>query len=321
MKSILCLLVWGLTLATNVSPAAPADFPKKPIRIIVPVAGGTGATVARLLGQEFTRAWGKPVVIFPLPGAGASIAADRVAKAEPDGYTLGLLPENGLLVRPVLYKVGYDPVKDFAPVSQVTMQPLVLVVNNGIAARSVEELVKLAKARPGELTYGINSSGTAPHIAGELLKSRAGIDIRHIPYKTGALAIPDLLSGRVAMLIYAQAPLLRMVRDGKMRAIAVTSPQRSRAIPDIPTLAESGYPGFDVTVWYGLLAPAQTPRAIVSKVHGETVRALKLPDLRARLNSIGLEAIGNSPEEFAEIIKSGLAKWAKVIRASGIKPD
>jgi len=319
MKPILIVLLSAL--AINVSPAAPADYPKKPIRIIVPVAGGTGATVARILGQEFTRAWGKPVVIFPLPGAGASIAADRVAKADPDGYTLGLLPETPLVVRPALYKVGYDPVKDFAPVSQVTMQPLVLVVNNSVPARSVEELVKLAKARPGELTYGITSSGTVPHIAGEMLKSRAGIDIRHIPYKTGALAIPDLFGGRVTMLIFARAPLLRLVRDGKVRAIAVTSLRRSPATPEIPTIAESGYPGFDVTVWYGLLAPARTPRAIVGKLHGETVRVLKLPDLRAKLDAIGLEAIGNSPGEFAEVIKSGRAKWAKVITTSGIKPD
>jgi len=322
MKSILCLLAGLLALVSPVNSAAQANYPRKPIRIILGFPpGGTSDTVARILGQELTRAWGKPVVIFQLPGAAGSIAADRVAKAEPDGYTLGFFGETPLVIRPALYKVGYDAVKDFAPVSQITVQPIMLVVHNSVPVRSVQDLIKLAKARPGELTFATSGSGSAAHIAGEMLKSMADIDIRHIPYKTGSLAIPDLLGERVTMIILPRVPLLRLVRERKVRAIAVTSLQRSPVTPEIATIAESGYPGFDVTVWYGLLAPARTPSAIVGKVHGEIVKALAVPELRAKLASLGLETRGNSPDEFAEVIKSGLAKWAKVITATGIKPD
>ena len=322
MRSILCLLAGLLAPAITVSFAAQSDFPKKPVRIIVGFpAGGTSDTVARVLGQEFARAWGRPVVIFNLPGAAGSIAADRVAKAEPDGYTLGLAGETLLVIRPALYKVGYDPVKDFAPISQVTVQPVMLVVHNAVHARTVQELITLAKTRPGDLTFASGGSGTTAHLTGEMLKSTAGIDIRHIPYKGAGLAIPDLLGGRVTMIFSPIGILLPLVHDGKVRAIAVTSLRRSRAAPEVPTIAESGYPGFDVTVWYGLLAPARTPGAIVSKLHGEAVRALALADVRAKFDNLGVEALGNSPGEFAAVIKSGIPKWAKIIKASGIRPE
>jgi tripartite-type tricarboxylate transporter receptor subunit TctC len=254
-------------------------------------------------------------------GAGGNIAADRVAKAAPDGYTLGLLGEVQLVINPSLYKLAHDPVKDFAPVSQVTVSPNVLVVHNAVPAKSVKELVALAKAQPGGLTFASGGSGSSPHMAAELFKSVAGLDIRHIPYKGVVVAIPDLLGGRVAMMFSPIGVVLPMVREGKLRALAVTSLRRSSAAPELLTIAESGFPGFEYTGWYGLLAPAGTPEAIVRKLHLETVKALALPDPRAKLADLGLEVIGNSPDEFAAFIKSEIPKWAKVIKESGIKPD
>jgi len=261
------------------------------------------------------------VLIDNVTGAAGNIAADRVAKAVPDGYTLGLLGQPQLVINPSLYKVAYDPVKDFAPVSQVTVSANILVVHNAVPAKSVNELVALAKAQPGGLTFASAGSGSLTHMAAELLNSAAGLDIRHIPYKGVPSAIPDLLGGRVTMMFSPIMAVLPLAREGKLRALAVTSLRRSSAAPELPTIAESGYPGFEVTIWHGLLAPARTPAAIVRKLHLETVKALALPDLRAKLADLGLEGIGNSPDEFAASIKSEIPKWAKVIKESGIKPD
>jgi tripartite-type tricarboxylate transporter receptor subunit TctC len=322
MKQISGLTFGLLALLIVGSPAAQTTYPEKPIRVIVGFPpGGPADTVARLLGQKFAEAWGKPVVIDNVPGAAGNIAAERVAKAAPDGYTLALVAEAQIVINPSLYKLAYDPVNDFAPVSQVTVSPYVLVVHNAVPAKSVRELVALAKAQPGGLTFASAGSGSAPHMAAELFKSAAGAEIRHIPYKGVAPAIPDLLGGRVTMMFCPIAVILPMVREGKMRALAVTSLKRFSAAPELPTIAESGYPGFDVTGWLGLLAPARTPVTIVGKLHLETVKALALADLRAKLVDLGLEGIGGAPDEFAAVIKSGIPKWAKVIKESGIKPD
>jgi tripartite-type tricarboxylate transporter receptor subunit TctC len=312
MFGLLALLIVG-------SSAAQTTYPEKPIRMIVGFPPGSSVdTVARLLGQKFAEAWGKPVVIDNVTGAAGNIAADRVAKAAPDGYTLGLLSNAQLVINPSLYKLAFDPVKDFAPVSQVTVQPNVLVVHNAVPAKSVKELVALAKAQPGGLTFA--SGGGLTLLAAELLKSAAGLDIRHIPYKGTVAAMPDLLGGRVTMM-FSGITVLPVVLEGKLRALAVTSLRRSSAAPELPTIAESGYPGFEVTIWNGLLAPARTPAAIVRKLHLETVKVLALPDLRAKLADLGSEGIGNSPDEFAGAIKSEIPKWAKVIKDAGIKPD
>jgi len=314
MFGLLALLIVG-------SPAAQTTYPEKPVRFVVGVPPGSQPdTVARLLGQKFAEAWGKPVVIDNVTGAAGNIAGDRVAKAAPDGYTLGLLGQTQIVINPSLYKLAYDPVKDFAPVSQVAMSPNMLVVHNAVPAKNVQELIKLARARPGELTFASGGSGSALHIAGELLKSVAGLDIRHIPYKGVVAAIPDLLGERVTMM-FGLSSVLALAREGKLRALAVTSLRRSSAAPELPTIDESGYPGFEFTSWSGLLAPARTPVAIVRKLHLETVKALALPDLRAKLADLGLETIGNSPDEFAAVIKSEIPKWAKVIKESGIKSD
>jgi tripartite-type tricarboxylate transporter receptor subunit TctC len=231
------------------------------------------------------------------------------------------LSQGPLVINPSLYQLAYDPVKDFAPVSRVTVAPNMLVVHNAVPAKSVKELVALAKAQPGGLTFASGGSGSSPHLAAELFKSIAVLDVRHIPYKGVVVAIPDLLGGRVTMMFSPTPLVVPLVREGKLRALAVTSLRRSSAAPELPTIAESGYPGFEVTNWHGLLAPARSPATIVRKLHLETVKALALPDLRAKLSDLGLEPIGNSPDEFAVAIKSEIPKWAKVIKNSGIKPD
>jgi tripartite-type tricarboxylate transporter receptor subunit TctC len=311
-----------LALLIVESPAAQTNYPEKPIRIVVGFPpGGPADTVARLLGLKFTDAWGKPVVVDNAAGAAGNIASDRVAKATPDGYTLGLLTEAQIAINPSLYKLEFDTVNNFAPVSQVTMSAYALVVHNAVPAKSVKELVALAKVQPGGLTFASAGSGSTPHVVAELFKTVADLDIRHIPYKGVAPAIPDLLGGRVTMMFSPMQVALPLVRDGKLRALAVTSLRRSSAAPELPTIAESGYTGFAVTGWIGLLAPAGTPATILHKLHLETSKALALPDLRAKLADLGMEGIGNSPDEFAAAIKSEIPKWAKVIKESGIKMD
>ncbi len=304
------------------SPAAQTNYPEKPILMVVGFPpGSTVDAVARVLGQKLAGALGKPVVIDNVTGAAGNMAADRVAKAAADGYTLGLVGQGPLVINPSLYKLAYDPVNDFAPVSQVYMSMFILVAHNALPAKSVKELVALAKAQPGGLTFASSGTGSAPDMAVELFKSAAGIDIRPIPYKGSVAAIPDLLGGRVTMMFSTTVVVLPLVREGKLRALAVTSLRRSSAVPESPTIAESGYPGFEYTAWYGLLAPAGTPATIVRKLHLETVKALALPDLRTKLGDLGLDGIGNSPDEFAAVIKSEIPKWAKVIKDSGIKAD
>ena len=315
MLGLIALLIVG-------SPAAQTNYPEKPIRIIVGFPpGSVPDVVARLLGQKLTEAWGKPVVIDNISGASGSIAADRVAEAAPDGYTLGLLGQGQLAINPSLYNLAHNVAKDLAPISQAGMSTTMLVVHNGVQAKSVKELVALAKAQPGKLTFASAGNGSVAHMPAELFKSVAGLDIRHIPYKGLPAAIPDLLGGRVTMMFGPTVVVLPLVREGKVRALAVTSLTRSPAAPELPTISESGYPGFEYTSWTGLFAPARTSAAIVDKLHLETVKTLALPDLRAKLTDLGLEVVSSSPDELAALIKSEIPKWAKVIKDSDIKPD
>jgi tripartite-type tricarboxylate transporter receptor subunit TctC len=302
--------------------AAQSSYPTKPVRIIVGFPpGGPSDVVARLLGQKLAEAWGKPVVIENAPGAAGNIAADRVAKATPDGYTLGLLSDALIVINPSMYKLPYDPVKDFVPISQVCVTTNILVVHNAVPAKNVGELVALARKRPGELTFASGGSGTSAHLPAELLKSMAGIDISHIPYKGAVLAIPDLLGGRVTMMFSPVSMVLPQVRDGKLRALAVTSLRRSPTVRELPTMDESGYRGFEAAIWHGLVAPAASPATIVRKLHLETVKLLGQADVLAKLGDLGFEIIGNSPDEFAMLVKSETTKWAKLIKERGLKPD
>ena len=302
--------------------AAQTAYPEKPIRIVVGSPPGSSQdTVARLLAQRLSETLGKAVVAENLAGAAGAIGVERVARAAPDGYTLGLLAQGQLTVNPNLYKVSYDTLRDFAPVSEATASLNMVVVHNTVPAKSIKELVAMARAQPEVLTYASGGNGSASHLPAELFKSMAGVNIVHVPYKGVSAAIPDLVGGRITMSFIPMSPVLALVREGKLRALAVTSSTRSQAIPELPTIAESGYPGYEFTAWQGLLAPARTPSEIIGRLHLEAVKALALPEVRAKFASLGLEGVGNSPAEFAAAIKSDLAKWAKVIKEAGIKPD
>ena len=322
MRQISGLLFGLLALLIVGSSVAQSSYPEKPIRIVVGFPPGSSADiVARLLSQKFTEALGKPVVVENVVGAAGNIAAERVAKAAPDGYTLGFAANAQIIINPSLYKLSFDPVKDFAPISQVYVSPNILVVHNAVTAKSVQELLALARAQPGVLTFATGGSGSSPHLAGELFKSMGRIDIREVPYKGVVAAIPDLLGGRVTMMFSPIPVVLPLVREGKLRALAVTSLKRSPTLSESPTVDESGVRGFEVTLWGGLLAPAGTPAATVRKLQLETVKALAQPDVRAKFADLGLETIGNSPDEFAAVIKSEITQWAKLIKEAGIKSD
>jgi tripartite-type tricarboxylate transporter receptor subunit TctC len=298
-------------------------YPTRPVRIIVNFAiGGPSDIVARLLSAKLTGMWEKPVVVENLAGFAGNIGAERAAKATPDGYTLLLSGSSPIVINPGLYdRMPYDPVRDLAPVTQVCTIPNLLVIHPGVPARNVQELIQLAKAQPGQFTFASSGSGSATHLGGELFKARAGIDIRHVPYKGTGAMVPDLIGGRVTMTFAATATFLPLVREGKLRALAVASTQRAAATPDLPTISEAGYPGFDTSSWQAVLAPARTPAPLIRRLHLDLVRAIAQPDLRARFAELGMEPVGNSPQELALIIQSDLVKWAKVIRDSGAKPD
>jgi tripartite-type tricarboxylate transporter receptor subunit TctC len=322
MKRILGVMLAVSAIVTAADVVAQTAYPEKPIRIVVGFPAGSSADfAARLLGQKLTEALGKPVVVENVAGAAGNIASERVAKAAPDGYTLASTTISQIIINPSLYRLPFDPVKDFAPISQVYVSPNILVVHNAVPAKSFRELLALAKAQPGGLTFASGGSGSSPHLAGELLKSMARIDIREVPYKGVVAALPDLLGGRVTMMFSPISVALPPVREGKLRALAVTSLRRSSTVPDLPTIDESGFPGFEVTLWGGLLTPAGTQATIIRRLHLETVKVLALADVRAKFADLGLETIGNSPDEFAALIKSEIPKWAKVIKESGIKPD
>lgn len=300
---------------------AQTSYPTKSIRIVVPYFPGTPSDLsARMLGQKFSEAWGKPVVIENVAGASGNIGTERVAKANADGYSL-VLPGNApLAINPSLYpNLPFDPLKDFAPISQVALSASLLAVQYGATAKNVQELVALAKTQPGKLTYGTGGSGTPQHMAGELFNTMAGIRIVHVPYKGPPPSLLDLVGGRLTAVFAILSSALPLTRTEKIRALAVTSLQRSSAAPDLPTMAESGLPGFEATSWFALLAPAGTSQTVVRKIHGETVKALAQPDVRARLSDMGMDVVGSTPEQLAAIMRAEIPKWAKVVKESGAK--
>jgi tripartite-type tricarboxylate transporter receptor subunit TctC len=321
MRSLFRACAMLLTLTAAGDGLAQTNYPEQSVRILVGFPPGVAPDVtARLIADKFTEAWGKAVVVENVTGAGSNIATDRVAKAPADGYTLLMGGNSALVMSPSLYdKLPYDPVKDFAPISQVFIAANLLVVPPEVRAKTLPELVALARAQPGKLTYGHAGVGTSQHLGGELFKSMAHIDIQPVAYRGTTAVLPDLLAGRLTMSFANIANALPLVREGKLRAFAVSSRRRSAAAPDIPTMVESGYPGFDAVPWFGLLAPAGTPPAIIEKVHRETVRVLALPEVRRSLDVLGLDLIGNSPAEFASVIKAEIPQWAAVIKAAGIK--
>lgn len=310
------------TLLVACAPAAESAYPDRQITLVVGFPSGSQPDlVARLLGQRLAENLRKPVVVENITGAAGNIAAERVAKAAPDGYTVALLSQTQIAINPTLYRLPYDPVKDFAPISLVTVSPNLLVVNNAVPASNVSELVQLAKAQPGGLTFASSGIGSGTHMAAGLFMASAGVDLRHIPYRGVVAAIPDLVAGRVSMMFSPLPVVMPLVREGKLRALAVTSLRRSAAVPYLPTIAESGYPGFEATNWYGLVAPAGSPTSAIAQLQAETTRALGVPELRDRLTGLGIDVTGSTPEEFAAVIRAEIPRWTQVIRQLGIKPD
>src|SRR5215475_4529096 len=319
-RTFLHLAAGAVALPAVARIARAEAYPSRPVRLLVGFApGGPNDIVARLVGERLSAIWGKPVVIDNVTGASGNLAADRVAKSAPDGYTLLMAAAAQIVVNLSLYqKMTFDPTKDLTPISQLSSFANILAVHNDVPAKTVQELIVLARKQPGELTFASGGVGTSNHLAGELFKSMARIDIRHVPYRSLALAVPDLLAGRVSMA-FLSTTYLQLVREGKLRGFAVSSPKRAAAAPDLPTMAEAGLPGFDVTGWFGLIAPAGISSAIVDQIHRDVVNILRLPDLRKKLDEQGLEPTGNTPAEFAAAIKSETSQWAKVIKEAGIR--
>ena len=317
------LALTAVVTLTSAHAEAQSTYPARPVRIIVNfAAGGPSDIVARIVSARLTEAWGKPVVVENVAGGGGNIGVERAIKATPDGYTILLSGSSPIVINPsLLEKPSFDPVRDLAPVTQLCTIPNLLVIHPALAAKSVEELVALAKSKPGQFTFASSGSGTATHLGGELFKARAGLDLRHIPYKGTGLMIPDLVAGRVTMTIAAVATFLPLVRDGRLRAIAVASEKRTPTLLDVPTVAESGYPGFDTSSWQGAWAPAKTPAALVRRLNQDLQRLVALPDVRARFAELGMEPAGTTEQELARIIQSDLVKWANVIKASGAKTE
>jgi tripartite-type tricarboxylate transporter receptor subunit TctC len=301
---------------------AVAGYPDRAVRMIVgyPPAGPVDI-IARIMSDKLAEIWGQPVVVENISGAGGNIAGDRVAKATSDGYTLLVATNAQLAVNPSLYnKMTYDPAKDLMPISQVVYSPNILVVPNDVPAKNVQELVAYARSHTGEkLTFASAGVGTTQHLAGELFKAMANIDIQHVPYRGAAPVITDLLGGRLTMYFGAISPLIPLVQEGKVRALAVTSAERFGASPNLPTMIEAGFPGFVSILSIGLMAPAGTSPAIIDKVHQDTMKVLAMPDVRKKLGDIGMEVIGNSPAEFAAAIKTETPQWARVIKDAAIK--
>lgn len=304
-------------------PAAAQNYPTKPIRLVVPFTpGGSTDILARLIGQKLYESFGQQVIIDNRPGAGGNIGVDLVAKSVPDGYTLVMGHIGTFAVNPTLYtRLPYDPIKDFQPITLLAKIPNMLAVNPSLPAKSVKELIAMAKAKPGALNYGSGGNGSAAHLATEYFKLLAKVEIVHIPYRGTAPAVTDLIGGQISMMITGVPPLLQQVKAGKLRGIAVATAQRLPLLPELPTIAETGVPGYEATQWYGILVPAKTPPAVVAKLNAEIVKALQRPEVKERLAADAAEPVGNRPEEFGAYIKAEIARWAPVVKASGAKPD
>lgn len=304
-------------------PAASQPYPAKPVRFVVPfAAGGPTDILARLIAQKLGEALGVSVVVDIRAGAGGTIGTELVAKSPPDGYTLLMGATSTHSIGPSLYaRIGYDPIKDFAPVTLVANTPSLLAVHPALPVRSVKDLIALAKSRPGQLSYASAGNGSNNHLAGVLFSKMAGVNMVHIPYKGSGQALVDVIAGQVPLMFNNTASIMPFVRSGKLRAIALASAARSPLLPELPTIAETGLPGFEVRSWHGVFAPAGAPREITARLNAEIVKILRLPDVKERLNAQGVELAGSSPEEFAAFVRKELAKWARLVKESGARID
>jgi len=321
MKNFLIPIAAGVVACAGAVHAQ--SYPSKSIRYVVPYApGGSTDIVARVLALKLSEAMGQQVVVDNRPGAGGAIGADIVAKSPPDGYTMVTAVTSIMAINQFLYrKLPYDPEKDFAPVTQVGSLPLILVIHPSLPAKNVREFIAIAKAKPGQLNYGSSGVGTATHMTTELFKAMAGVDLVHIPYKGSGQVMGDVIGGQLALIFDQIVSSLPHVQGGKLRMLAITSAKRFPSLPDLPTIAESGVPGYESISWAGVAVPAGTPKEIVARLHAEIVKVLAMPDIRERFLRDGIETIGSTPEQFSEHIRRERIKWAKVVKDSGAKAD
>lgn len=305
-------------LTFGAASAATDSYPDKPVTLVVPFgAGGTTTTLARLMADQLAQRLGQPFIVENRPGAGGNIAFDHVARARPDGYTL-LMGPIGLAINPAIYaSLNFDPLKDFAPISLYGGVANILAVSPSVPAKTLQELIAYAKQNPGKLTQGSSGNGSSSHLAGEMLRSQAGIDFVHVPYKGGAQAMQDLLAGQISMLFDQVPAVLPHVQAGKVRALGVTTKQRSSGAPDIPTIAEQGLRDFEVNVWFGFLAPKGTPRPIIDTINRHMVEVLKSPEFVARMTSMGVDVMPSTPEAFQQYLEAETARWGKIAKESG----
>ena len=307
---LLCILVCG---------AQAQSYPAKPVRLIVPFApGGSTDIIARVLGQKLNEMWGQPVLVDNRAGGSTVIGTDLVAKAAPDGYTLLITPAPFTIVPSLTQKLPYDPQKDFEPITLINTTPLVVVVHPGVPARSIKELIALAKSRPGALNYGSSGSGGSNHLAGELFNAMAGVKMVHIPYKGNAPALTDLLGGHVDVVFNGLTSALPFIKSGKLRGLGETSLNRSAAVPDLPTLDQAGLSGFQAVAWNGLTAPARTPKPVIDRINADALKVIRSPELVEKLKAEGSDPVGNSPELYARFLRDEIAKWARVIKVAKI---
>ena len=324
LRNVAACLITAVATVTAPSMSYGADiYPGKPIRMIVPFSpGGTSDTLARILGQKLTEAWGQPVVVDSRPGASGIIGTEATARAAPDGYTLMHGNMSQFAINPNIYdKLSYVTLRDFVPLSLIATAPQLLVVNPALPAQSVRELIDLAKAKPGTLNFGSGGHGTLAYVGGEIFKSLTGANIVHVSYKGTVLALNDLLGGQIHILFSDMPIALPHVKSGKLRALAVTGPKRTPLVPEMPSLAEAGVPGFALVNWWGIFAPRDVPQDIVTKLNAELVRIHALPDVKERYAQLGVEATGSSVQEFSDYIRAEEAKFAKVLKTTGAKVD
>ena len=312
------MLAVGILMAVAASAAAQQAYPSKPIRFIVPYPpGGSATPLARILGQKLTDAWGQQVIVDNRGGGNTVIASELLVKSAPDGYTI-LLMDQTIIINPNMIVTSYDALKDFAPVATVVNSVVILGANPSVPANNLQEVIALAKSRPGELNYASAGSGGINHLSGELFNILTGVKVQHVPYKGGGPAVTDLMGGQVQLCFFSPF-ILPQIKGGKLKAIAVTGKTRMPALPQVPTFTEAGLPDFDVKGWYGVLAPAGTPKPIIDKLSVEIARILALPDVREQLGTLGVDPFVSSPEEFGTLMKAEMAKWGKVIKTANIK--
>lgn len=320
---VLQIVFLVLFLPGTISGAVAQEFPARPVRMVIPIGPGSSMDITgRLVAQKLSEGWGQPVVVDNRPGAGGNIGADVVAKAQPGGYTVLFCSPSLAIARSAYRKLPYDALRDLEPVTQVSSRGNVLVVHPSLGVNSVKELIALAKAKPGQLSFGSGGgSGSSDHLVVELFNLMAGVSITHVPYKSGPQAQNDLLGGRIQVYFGGIPVNLPMIRAGKVKALGVSLARRSPLLPDVPTVAEAGVPGYEVNVWYGLFAPRGTPRAVVAKIAADLSRQLKVPEMQERLAGLGVDAAGTSPAEFKAMFTVEIEKWAKVVKAAGITLD